>query len=78
LRAYIYTKDAPALSGTSETAPLLSNTRKTDSLRRLEDRVFLSVWRRACAAFALLSRTPYQVKQVRRVLVQHKLAQEAE
>ncbi len=36
---------------------LLRNTRKTDSLRRLQDRVFLPVWRRASATFALLRNT---------------------
>ena len=36
---------------------LLSNARKTDSIRWLEDRVLLPVWCRACAAFALLSST---------------------
>ncbi len=34
---------------------LLLNTRKTDSLRHLEDRVFLPIWHRASAAFALLT-----------------------
>ena len=41
----------------SRLAHLLGNTRKTDSLRRLEDRVFLPVWCRASAAFALLRNT---------------------
>ena len=34
---------------------LLRNTRKTDSLRRGIASGFLPVWRRACAAFALLT-----------------------
>jgi len=45
---------------------LFKNTRKTDSLRRLEDRVFLPVWCRASAAFALL-RTTRKTDSLRRL-----------